>query len=84
MSLEGSISGFRDFLDVLPLCIAPTSKTTVINDPTAGMTPEEITNYLDNVGGGMCGYPDSVRTIIGLGLNLSLIVFGVFTVSYGM
>lgn len=64
------------------LCIVPTSKTTTINDPTAGMTPDEITNYMSNVGGGMCGAPEYVRTLIGFGLNLSLIVFGLFTVSY--
>lgn len=70
-------------LGVLPLCIEATSKTTTINDPTAGMTPEEIQNYMSNVGGGMCGVPEIVRTAIGLGLNLSLITFGVFVVSYG-
>ena len=32
--------------------------------------------------GGMCGYPDIVKSFIGLGLNLSLIIFGLFTVSY--
>ena len=48
------------------------------------MTPDEIQNYLDNVGGGMCGAPEFVRTFIGLGLNLSLIVFGIFTLAYGM
>ena len=53
-------------------------------DPlTAGMSSEEITNYISNVGGGLCGFPDSVKTFIGLGLNLSLLVFGVFIVSYG-
>ena len=65
------------------LQMQPTSKTTVINDPTAGMSSEEITNYISNVGGGMCGYPESVRTAIGLALNLSLIFFGIATVSYG-
>jgi hypothetical protein len=67
----------------LPLCLEPTSKTTVINDPTAGMSAEEITNYMSNVGGGLCGYPEYVRTGVGLGLNLSLIIFGVLTVGYG-
>lgn len=69
-------------LGIIPLCLEATSKTTVINDPTAGMTPEEITNYMSNVGGGMCGYPEPVRAAVGVGLNLSLIVFGLFTVSY--
>mmetsp|Transcript_8658 Transcript_8658/g.12915 ORF Transcript_8658/g.12915 Transcript_8658/m.12915 type:complete len:229 (-) Transcript_8658:71-757(-) len=64
------------------LCLEPTSKTTTINDPTAGMNADEILNYMSNVGGGMCGYPEVIRTSIGLGLNLSLIVFGLFTVSY--
>lgn len=48
------------------------------------MNAEEITNYMSNVGGGMCGYPEVIRTSIGLGLNLSLIIFGLFTVSYGI
>ena len=56
-------------------------KGTVTNDPTAGMTPDQITNYMSNVGGGMCGN-DQLGTAIGLGLNISLIVFGFFTVSY--
>lgn len=56
-------------------------KTTVIDDPTAGMTPDQITDYISNVGGGMCGN-DGLGQFIGLGLNLSLIVFGFFTVSY--
>lgn len=72
-----------DLLGVMPICISATSKTTTTNDPTAGMSPEEILNYVSNVGGGMCGYPDWARTLIGVGLNLSLIVFGLFTVSYG-
>ena len=74
---------FSNAFGILPICITATSKTTTINDPTAGMSPEEITNYISNVGGGMCGYPEPVRAAIGLGLNLSLIVFGIFTVSYG-
>ena len=68
---------------LLPLCLTPTSKTTTINDPTAGMTPEQITDYMSNVGGGMCGYPEVIRTSIGLGLNITLIVFGVFVAAYG-
>ena len=68
---------------LLPLCLTPSSKTTTINDPTAGMTPEQITDYMSNVGGGMCGYPEVVRTSIGLALNLTLIVFGVLIAAYG-
>ena len=85
----------------MPICV----KTTVTDDPLAGMTPDQIADYVSNVGGthsrllthsfiyslicpliyfvgGMCGYPDIVKTFIGLGLNLSLIIFGLFTVSY--
>jgi hypothetical protein len=87
-------------------------KGTTIDDPTAGMNPEDITNYISNVGGGtatqqhsntktlhtiiphpisfhrthtagMCGYPEWVRTTVGLGLNFSLIGFGLLTVGYG-
>jgi len=81
--LKMSASSFDTIFGMsLPLCLEATSKTTTINDPTAGMSAEQITDYMSNVGGGMCGYPEIVRTTIGLGLNLSLIVFGFFTVSY--
>jgi len=56
-------------------------KTTVTNDPTAGMTPDQITDYMSNVGGGMCGN-EALGSVIGLGLNVSLIIFGFFTVGY--
>ena len=64
------------------LCLQATSKTTTINDPTAGMTPDEIESYMSNVGGGLCNAPEAVRAAVGLGLNFSLIIFGLFTVSY--
>ena len=79
---HSSLSMTPDFLGVMPVCLEATAKTTTINDATAGMSPEEITDYISNVGGGMCGYPDWVRTAIGLGLNVSLLVFGVFTIGY--
>lgn len=78
-----SSSPLDNLLGLMPLCLTATSKTTTTNDPTAGMSPDEILNYISNVGGGMCGYPDWARTAIGVGLNLSLIVFGLCTVSYG-
>jgi hypothetical protein len=90
------MSSLDNALGMLPLCeeaaaagskyigFAASSKTTTMNDPTAGMSPEEIVNYISNVGGGMCGYPDWARSAIGVGLNLSLITFGIATVSYGM
>ena len=77
------VSAQQDIFGLIPLCIAATSKTTVTNDPSAGMTESEIVNYMSNVGGGMCGYPEFVRTFVGLGLNLGLIVFAFFTLSYG-
>ena len=83
---EGIFDLQRKYLDILhlaPLCITPTSKTTVTNDPTAGMSPDEIAEYMNNFGGQMCGYPDFIRTAIWLGLNLSLIIFGLMTLSYG-
>jgi hypothetical protein len=82
MSMLAS-SPLNNILGFMPLCIEASSKTTVTNDPTAGMTSEEILNYISNVGGGMCGYPEWVRSAIGVGLNLSLIAFGFCTVSYG-
>lgn len=47
------------------------------------MTADEIVNYVSNVGGGMCGYPEIVRTTVGLGLNVSLLLFALMTVGYG-
>lgn len=81
-SLDMAATGGMPDVSAMLLCLQATSKTTVINDPTAGMTAEEISNYVSNVGGGMCGAPEIVRTAIGVGLNLSLLVFGLFTVSY--
>lgn len=82
MLTSQTTTSVRDILGLLPVCIEPTSKTTVINDPTAGMNSDQIQNYIDNVGGGMCGYPEWIRTFLGLGLNLSLLTFGIFTVVY--
>ena len=82
------IDAMRDVLGLIPLCdtnpfaSAPPSIRNVVEDPTAGMTPEEITDYISNVGGGLCGLPEFVRTGVGLGLNLSLLAFGVLTVLY--
>ena len=66
----------------IPFLLEPTSKTTTLNDPTAGMSPDEITNYMSNVGGGLCGFPEIVRNIVGLGLNLSLLTFAILTLGY--
>lgn len=82
-TLSMSSSQLSNLLGIMPLCLTATSKTTTTNDPTAGMSPEEIVNYISNVGGGMCGYPEWVRGSIGVGLNLSLLAFGLATVSYG-
>jgi len=82
LRMSGGVSSIRDVLGLLPLCIEPSSKTTTVNDPTAGMSVDQIANYMDNVGGGMCGYPEWIRDSLGLGLNLSLIGFGVLTLSY--
>eukprot|EP01035_Chromulina_nebulosa_P021031 gene21031-27257_t len=67
---------------ILPVCITPTSKTTVINDPTAGMNEKEIQDYISNVGGGLCGYPDYIRDFVGVGINLSLITLGILSLGY--
>ena len=81
------IDAMRNVLGSIPLCdsnpfaSAPPS-IKVVEDATAGMTPEEITNYMSNVGGGLCGLPDFVRIGVGLGLNLSLLAFGVLTLCY--
>ena len=75
-----STGGKLDMLGLIPLCLEASSTTTTSNDPTAGMSPDEITNYISNVGGGMCGYPEAVRT--GVGLGEPGIVFGVLTVGY--
>jgi hypothetical protein len=75
-------SGSLDVLGLVPICLEASSSTTTTDDPTAGMSPDEITNYVSNVGGGLCGYPESVKTAIGLGLNLSLLAFGILTLGY--
>ena len=66
----------------LNLAITASSKTTATDDPTAGMSPEQITDYISNVGGGMCGLSEGIGGFIGLGLNLSLLAFGIFTIGY--
>ena len=71
------------FLPSLPLCLEDASKSTTFDDPTAGMSEEQIANYVSNVGGGLCGSNEFVKALIGVSLNLSLIVFGILTVSYG-
>jgi hypothetical protein len=76
------VSGLAERLGIMPLCLQASSKTTTFDDPTAGMSAEEIVNYVSNVGGGMCGAPEFVRISIGLGLNFSLLFFGLFTLSY--
>lgn len=71
-----------DLMYLIPLSISSSSKTTTTNDPTAGMNAAEIQDYISNVGGGLCGAPEIVKTAIGLGLNLSLLTFGIFVLSY--
>lgn len=48
------------------------------------MTPDEILSYVSNVGGGLCGYPEILKSAVGLGLNLNLVIFGVMCVSYAI
>ena len=55
-----------------------------IDPDTAGMSPDEIVNYMSNVGGGLCGYPEALKSVVGLGLNINLLVFGVFCVAYAI
>lgn len=89
-SLSMKIDAMRDVFGLVPLCDAAAANPftsappsiSIIDDPTAGMTPEEITNYVSNVGGNLCGLPDIVRSSIGLGLNLSLLSFGILTLLY--
>jgi hypothetical protein len=77
-----------DFLrSTLPLCEnrfieGPKAPISVADDPTAGMSESEIQSYMSNVGGGLCGYPEWVKEAVGVTLNLALISFGIFTVSY--
>lgn len=81
------LDAMRDVFGLVPLCDAnPFSSAppsvSIVDDPTAGMTADEITNYMSNVGGGLCGLPEVVRTGVGLGLNISLISFGILTLLY--
>ena len=85
MSLTTTVPNF--LRSSLPLCEnrfieGPKAPTSVADDPTAGMSDADIQSYMSNVGGGLCGYPEWVKEAVGVTLNLSLISFGVFTVSY--
>ena len=33
---------------------------------------------------GGCGYPEALKSAVGIGLNVNLLVFGVFCVSYAL
>lgn len=74
----------RALMPVLPLCLESDSKTTVTDDPLAGMDPDQINSYITEIGGGMCGLPEEVRAFIGVALNLNLLVFGFMVVSYAI
>ena len=86
-SLSMKFDAMRDVFGLVPICdanlfsSAPPS-ISIADDPTAGMSADEITNYMSNVGGGLCGLPEFVRTGVGLGLNISLLSFGVLTILY--
>ena len=41
-----------------------------IDPNTAGMSPDEIASYMSNVGGGLCGYPEVLKSAVGLGSTL--------------
>ena len=53
-----------------------------LSEADGGMSLEEIKNYVSNIGGGLCGLPDSLKTLVGLTLNISLLLFGILTVGY--
>ena len=84
--------GLMDIFTTLPICenkFASGPSTPILGmpqpeDPTAGMSDDEIQNYVCNVGGGLCGYPEWIKTAVGIGLNLSLLSFGLFTLSYAV
>lgn len=71
-------------LPSFPICLETASKSTTFEDPTAGMTDDQIANYVSNVGGGLCGSNEFVKALVGVSLNLSLIIFAIFTLSYGI
>ena len=81
--------GLTDMFSSLPMCdnkftSAPPKPLSISDDPTAGMSTDEIQNYVSNVGGGLCGYPEWVKSAVGVGLNLALLSFGIFTLSYAV
>jgi hypothetical protein len=76
------VKSTANYLGLIPICLEASSTSTTQDDPTAGMSPDEIVNYVSNVGGGLCGYPEGVKTAVGLTLNLSLLTFGVLTLGY--
>jgi hypothetical protein len=64
------------------IALGPTMpKTTTIDDPTAGMTPEQIQKYSEGVGG--IDTPEWARSILGVAININFFVFGVSIVLYG-
>lgn len=81
MQLSLGVPDFAKY--IIPVCLDTATKTTVTNDPLAGMNPEEIAVYTTKIGGDLCGLPESARAIIGLALNLNLIALGVLIVTYG-
>ena len=62
--------------------LPPSLLLSDLSDVDGGMSLEEIKNYVSNIGGGLCGLPDSLKTLVGLTLNISLLLFGLLTVGY--
>lgn len=83
--VEGSYNKIVNiFPNSIPLCLNPTSTDSVMNDPTAGMSSEEIQSYMSNIGGGLCGNNEAVQVAVGLALNVSLLVFAILIISYAL
>lgn len=83
MSMKSSIFLAANKFTTGPPSVDP-NQASEIDPNTAGMSPDEISNYMSNVGGGLCGYPEALKSAVGLGLNVNLLVFGIFCVSYAI
>eukprot|EP01039_Chlorochromonas_danica_P007911 gene7911-8728_t len=63
----------------LPKELAMEISPAASNDPTAGMTPEQIASYTSRIGGESS---DVFHQVVGVGINLSILAFAVLGASY--
>ena len=71
-------------LQLVPMCLGGPSLRDIkpIDDPTAGMTPEQIEQYM-NAGQALCGWPEPLKLALGVGLNAGLLMLALQFVLLG-